>query len=323
MMQNRFIVGIDIGGTTVKMGLFTTSGTLMNKREQPTLVELGEDRVIERIAHMVEQLLNQTGVAKNEIRGIGIGVPGPVDAASGVVHQAVNLHWKQTPLKAKMEHATGLPVFVENDANAAALGEMWQGAGAGATDLVMITLGTGVGGGIIVNGHIIHGVNGVGGEIGHISLEPTTGPICNCGKRGCLETYASASGIIRAGLEMANSGQSEALLAVLRANHALTAKDVLDAAKAGDPGAMEAVDKAAFYLGLAFSHLINLLNPAKIVVGGGVSAAGPFFFDKVREICHSFVPFPQAMDSCEIVPATLGNMAGMIGAAWLARSQTQ
>ncbi|MET3291815.1 UNVERIFIED_CONTAM: glucokinase [Brevibacillus sp. OAP136] len=319
-MGNRFMVGIDIGGTSIKMGLLTPSGSMVGKLEQPTLVELGADSVIQRTAEMVELLLQRSDVAKQQLAGIGIGVPGPIDADSGVVHQAVNLHWQRTELRTKMEALTGVRVFVENDANAAALGEMWQGAGTGATNLVMITLGTGVGGGIIVNGAITHGINGVAGEIGHITVDPTHGPLCNCGKRGCLENYASATGIIRAGREAAENGQSYVLADILSEHNKLTAKDVIDAAKAGDPGATSVIDQAAYYLGLAFSHLIVLLNPAKIVVGGGVSASGPFLFDKIREVCQRFVPFPQAFASCDILPATLGNDAGIIGAAWLVRT---
>ncbi|MCK9909880.1 ROK family protein, partial [Microbacteriaceae bacterium K1510] len=175
----------------------------------------GEDGVIGKMNEMVDQLLAVTNKTKDQVAGIGVGVPGPIDAQSGVVQQAVNLGWKNVALKQKLEQLSQLAVYVENDANAAALGEMWRGAGQGSDNLVMITLGTGVGGGIIVNGQVVHGVNGVGGEIGHITLEPTGGPLCNCGKTGCLENYASATAIIREGTKAAEEGRSELLAKLL------------------------------------------------------------------------------------------------------------
>jgi glucokinase len=203
----------------------------------------------------------------------------------------------------------------------AALGEMWQGAGQGAEDLVAITLGTGVGGGIIVHGNVVHGINGVGGEIGHITMTPGGGSICNCGKTGCLETYTSATAIIREGQLAATNGTSPALATVLAEQGVIKAKDVLDAAKAGDSASLAIVDQAALYLGLALSHLAILLNPAKVVIGGGVAAAGEFLFSRVRESFARFVPFTYVVESTQIVAASLGNDAGVYGAGWMIRSQ--
>ncbi|MDR7319308.1 ROK family glucokinase [Brevibacillus nitrificans] len=319
--MQQIIVGVDVGGTAIKMALITPDGELVTKTQEPTPVAQGEDGVLQKIATMAEALLEQHGYSKAQALGIGVGVPGPIDAKNGIVMQAVNLHWrKPVPLRDKLKALTGLPVAVENDANMAALGEMWQGAGQGAEDLVAITLGTGVGGGIIVHGNVVHGVNGVGGEIGHITMTPG-GSICNCGKTGCLETYTSATAIIREGKLAASNGTSPVLAAALAEHGELKAKDVLDAAKEGDTASLAIVEQATLYLGLALSHLAIMLNPAKIVIGGGVAAAGEFLFSRVRESFARFVPFTYVVESTQIVAATLGNDAGVYGAGWLIRSQ--
>ncbi|MFJ9501926.1 ROK family glucokinase [Brevibacillus centrosporus] len=320
--MQQIIVGVDVGGTAIKMALITPDGELVAKTQEPTPVAQGEDGVLQKIAEMADALLAQHEYSKAQTLGIGVGVPGPIDAKNGIVMQAVNLHWrKPVPLREKLKALTGLPVAVENDANMAALGEMWQGAGQGAEDLVAITLGTGVGGGIIVHGNVVHGINGVGGEIGHITMTPGGGSICNCGKTGCLETYTSATAIIREGKLAATNGTSPALAAALAQHGELKAKDVLDAAKEGDTASLAIVEQATLYLGLALSHLAILLNPAKIVIGGGVAAAGEFLFSRVRESFARFVPFTYVVESTQIVAATLGNDAGVYGAGWLIRSQ--
>lgn len=319
--MKNVIVGVDVGGTAIKMALLSTEGEILQKEQQPTPVSEGEDGVIEKIARMAVEMLKQAGVEKERVAGIGIGIPGPIDAEQGIVLEAVNLHWKKpVKLKEKLEQKTALPVYVDNDANTAALGEMWRGAGQGAKNMIAITLGTGVGGGVILDGRIVHGMNGVGGEIGHITMEPTGGPSCNCGKTGCLETYASATAIIREGTKAAQEGTSPPLAEALAKNGEIKAKDVLEAAKAGDAQAVAIVDQASFYLGLALSHLANVLDPEKFVIGGGVSAAGEFLFSRIRESFRRYVTFSYVADSCQIVPATLGNDAGVIGAGWLVRS---
>ncbi|GED30287.1 ROK family glucokinase [Brevibacillus centrosporus] len=320
--MQQIIVGVDVGGTAIKMALITPDGELVAKTQEPTPVAQGEDGVLQKIAEMADALLAQHEYSKAQTLGIGVGVPGPIDAKNGIVMQAVNLHWrKPVPLREKLKALSGLPVAVENDANMAALGEMWQGAGQGAEDLVAITLGTGVGGGIIVHGNVVHGINGVGGEIGHITMTPGGGSICNCGKTGCLETYTSATAIIREGKLAATNGTSPALAAALAQHGELKAKNVLDAAKEGDTASLAIVEQATLYLGLALSHLAILLNPAKIVIGGGVAAAGEFLFSRVRESFARFVPFTYVVESTQIVAATLGNDAGVYGAGWLIRSQ--
>nr|WP_050816516.1 ROK family glucokinase [Brevibacillus laterosporus] len=316
-LTKRMIVGVDIGGTTIKIALLNPNGEIITKTQIPTPVSEGEDAIIGQMTNTIDQLMAEQGFTKEEAYGIGIGVPGPVDTDTGFVYEAVNLGIKDTALKAKTEALTGLPTYVENDANAAALGEMWRGAGQGTDNLVAITLGTGIGGGIIIDGKIVHGVKGVGGEIGHVTVNPD-GPLCNCGKKGCMERYGSATAII-VGIETAaKEGRSAHLAKQLAEKGSLTAKDAFDAATEGDLAAQEVIDQAAFYTGFGLSHIANLLNPAKIVIGGGVSAAGDALFSLIRKSFDTYT-WKIAADSCEILPATLGNDAGVIGAGWLVK----
>ncbi|AYB40014.1 ROK family glucokinase [Brevibacillus laterosporus] len=316
-MTKRMIVGVDIGGTTIKIALLDPNGKIITKTQIPTPVPEGEDAIIQQMTSTIDQLMAEQGFTKEEAYGIGIGVPGPVDTDTGFVYEAVNLGLKDTALKAKTEALTGLPTYVENDANAAALGEMWCGAGQGTDNLVAITLGTGIGGGIIIDGKIVHGVKGVGGEIGHVTVNPD-GPLCNCGKKGCMERYGSATAIILGIEKAAKEGRSTYLAKQLTEKGSLTAKDAFDAAAEGDIAAQEVIDQAAFYTGFGLSHIANLLNPAKIVIGGGVSAAGDVLFRLIRKSFDSYT-WKIAADSCEILPATLGNDAGVIGASWLVK----
>jgi len=315
------IVGVDIGGTAIKIALIRPDGELVAKTQEPTPLTSGEDGILQHTFDMTRRLLQQHGYSLDQVGGIGVGVPGPVDPQKGIVQQAVNLHWqKPVPLKAKLEAISSLPVEVDNDANTAALGEMWQGSGKGSKDLIVITLGTGIGGGVILHGQVVHGINGVGGEIGHITLTPNSGPMCNCGKTGCLETYASATALIREGRFAAKNGASPLLAQILDEQGELQAKDVIEAAKSGDTASLVIVDQAAMYLGLALSHLGMMLNPARFIIGGGVAHAGEFLFSRIREAFNRFIPFSYVIDSTEILPASLGNDAGVYGAGWLIRA---
>lgn len=256
---------------------------------------------------------------KNKLIGIGIGAPGPVNKEDGSIEVAVNLGWEKFPLREILEMETSLPVIVENDANIAAIGGMWKGAGKGAVNLICVTLGTGVGGGIIVNGEIVHGTNGAGGEIDHITSVPRDGLPCNCGKTGCLETVASATGIVRlAQKRLAFDDCTSKLRGIHEENQAITAKQVFDAANEGDEFAKQIIQQVAYHLGLALANLPNGLNPEKIVIGGGVSKAGNALLSNLREEFFSFT-FPRVSQGVEIVPATLGNNAGVIGGAWLVK----
>lgn len=324
MMAEKWLVGVDLGGTTTKLAFISLYGEILHKWEIPTDVSNEGKNITVNIAKAIDAKLEEIGHSKSEILGIGMGAPGPVDLATGVIFEAVNLGWREPyPLKDLLEVETSLPAVVDNDANCAALGEMWKGAGNGAKDLVCVTLGTGVGGGVITNGNIVHGVSGAAGEIGHITSIAEGGAPCNCGKTGCLETIASATGIVRIAVELLTSHPSEGVLsAVFNETGIVTAKDVFDAAQRRDELALKAVNTVALHLGIALANIANTLNPEKIVLGGGVSKAGAVLLDPVKEqfLRHSF---PRVAQSTEISIATLGNDAGVIGAAWLIKKMEQ
>jgi glucokinase len=321
-MAEKWLIGVDLGGTTTKIAFISFYGEILNKWEIPTDKSNEGKNIPTDIAKAIDRKLDELGHSKNEIHGIGIGAPGPVDLTSGIIYEAVNLGWKdQYPLKDLLEVETSLPVVVDNDANVAALGEMWKGAGNGAKDLVCVTLGTGVGGGVIANGDIVHGKRGAAGEIGHITSIAVGGAPCNCGKSGCLETIASATGIVRLAHEALQKGQQEGKLGeIFREYGQVSAKDVFDAARNGEKSALEVIENVASHLGVALANIANTLNPEKIVLGGGVSRAGDILLGPVKEnfLKHSF---PSVAKSTEIAIATLGNDAGVIGAAWLVKNK--
>jgi glucokinase len=320
-MDEKWIVGVDIGGTSIKMAFISLNGEILygweidtDKRERGIHIPID-------IARSIDQVLNELSQNKNRLIGIGIGAPGPVNENDGSIEVAVNLGWENFPLQAILERETSLPVVVDNDANIAALGEMWKGAGKKAKNLICVTLGTGVGGGIIVNGEIVHGVNGAGGEIGHITSVPKSGSPCNCGKKGCLETVASATGIVRLAIEeLAAANHSSNLRDDYQKHQMITAKQVFDAANEGDEIATRVIHQVAYHLGLALANLANGLNPEKIVIGGGVSKAGETLLEPLREEFAQFT-FPRVAQGVEIVTATLGNNAGVIGGAWLVKER--
>ncbi len=318
-MAEKLVVGVDLGGTSTKLAIIKVSGEIVVKWTIPTDVSADGENITGDIAASINEKLAQLGISKTDCLGIGMGAPGPVDTKRGIVEGAVNLGWQgEYPLQQLLEEATSLRVFIDNDANCAALGEMWKGAGSGARELVCITLGTGVGGGVITNGEIIHGINGAGGEIGHITAVPFGGDPCNCGKFGCIETIASATGIVRIATEKLHREQSDEgwLKGVFLQNGKISAKNVFDAARAGDLLAKEVVGEVALYLGLTISHIVNTLNPEKIVIGGGVSKGGDVLLKPVNESFRKFA-FDRALKSTTLTLATLGNDAGVIGAAWL------
>ncbi|WP_338449785.1 ROK family glucokinase [Niallia oryzisoli] len=316
-MEEKWLVGVDLGGTTIKMAFISKDGDILHSWEIATDKREKGRHIPASIARSIEQQLLECKQTKNRLLGIGIGAPGPVNGEDGSLEVAVNLGWENFPLQEILKRETSLPVVVENDANVAALGEMWKGAGAGAKNLLCVTLGTGVGGGIIVNGEIVHGTNGAGGEIGHITSVPVGGAPCNCGKKGCLETIASATGIVRLALEELSNSINNSRL---RDNKEITAKLVFDAAKEGDELAKRVIEQVVFHLGLALANLANGLNPEKIVIGGGVSKAGDTLLEPLKAAFTPFA-FPRVAQGVEIVPATLGNQAGVIGAAWLVKQK--
>jgi len=322
MENEKWLLGIDIGGTSVKLAFLTEEGDILHKWEIPTNTENNGSNIIQDIGEAVHKKLSELDVSHDKLKAAGVGAPGPIDQEKGVMFEAVNLGWPDNfPLRDLMQEAVGVPVAIENDANSAALGEMWKGAGEGAKDLIAITLGTGVGGGVIVNGDIVHGAKGAAGEVGHITAVPHDGYMCNCGKAGCLETVASATGIVRTAKELLADYEGDSQLkALLDSNGDITAKDIFDAAQAGDQLALSTVDSLADHLGLALANIGSLFNPERIVIGGGVSKAGDFLVGKIEQYFKKYA-FKPVGESTEIVLAQLGNDAGIAGAAWLAANK--
>ena len=309
--MTSYCFGIDIGGTTVKCGLFQTDGELCEKWEIVTRTEDNGKANLPDIAKTILDKMEKKQITKEQVSGVGVGVPGPVIREREVA-VAVNLHWGYTMLADELEALLGgIPVKVGNDANVAALGEMWKGGGEGTKNLIMATLGTGVGGGIIVDGKIITGSHGAGGEIGHACVEPEETESCNCGNKGCLEQMASATGIVRLGKKILAESNEDTVLKKERLN----AKIIFDAYKAGDAVAAKIVDKFAGYLGNALAIFACVVDPEVIVIGGGVSKAGQPLIDAVEKYFRR-----DAFVTCKdtpIVLAKLDNDAGIFGAAKL------
>ena len=305
--MKKYAFGVDIGGTTCKIGLFDTSGRLLDKWEIPTNKENRGAGILSDVAAAVEAKLAKEGIGKDDVQGIGVGVPGPVNS-QGVVSGCVNVGWGTVDVEAELGSLTGLAVKAGNDANVAALGEMWQGGAKGCKDVIMVTLGTGVGGGIIVDGKIVAGFDGAGGEIGHITIDPAEQETCNCGRRGCLEQYTSATGIVRLAKKKLAADARET---ALRNHEPLTARDIFDEAKAKDAVALELVDEVCKILGAALSNIACVVNPEVIVIGGGVSRAGEILTERVQKY-YKEAAFPACRET-RFALAGLGNDAGMYG----------
>lgn len=308
--MKKYCFGIDVGGTTVKMGLFTTEGELLDKWEIPTRKEDGGAYIFNDVAASVEAKLAEKNIAKEDVAGAGIGVPGPT-LDTGYVSICVNLGWKDKNPANELSELLSIPVKAGNDANVAALGEMWKGGGEGYLDVVLLTLGTGVGGGIIINGEIAPSHRGVGGELGHITVNPDEEATCNCGNHGCLEQYASATGVVRIAKKLLAASKEESSLRTLET---VTAKDVFDAAKAGDHLAVEAVEVLGKYLGLVVANVALTVDPDVFVIGGGVSKAGQVLIDVITKYYHNFAKII-GDNKAKVVLAKLGNDAGIYGAA--------
>ena len=299
--------GVDIGGTTVKLGLFRTDGELLDKWEIPTRTEDGGSQILPDVAASINNKLEEKAIDPSDVQGVGVGVPGPV-TPEGVVRKCVNLGWGVFNVEETLSELTGFPVKAANDANVAALGELWQGAGKGAKTLVMVTLGTGIGGGVIIDGHIVAGATGAGGEIGHIPVCEGETLVCGCGKKGCLEQYASATGVVTLTKRaLAASDQSSSLRALTE----VTAKDLFDAAKANDALALQVLEQFGQILGKGLASVACVVNPEMFVIGGGVSKAGTIITDVVEKY---YVPYTfHACREAKFKLAELGNDAGIYG----------
>ena len=305
----NYVFGVDIGGTTVKIGLFSAEGQLLDKWEITTRTDDGGAYILGDIADSVKAKMEEKSSAKDDVIGVGMGVPGPVKD-DGTVIKCVNLGWGVFNAAEELGKLLDMKVKVGNDANMAALGEMWQGGGKGHLNIVCITLGTGVGGGIILDGKMLAGVNGAGGEIGHMTMDVNETDVCNCGKRGCLEQYASATGIVRMANKALNGSDRPSKL---REVQYISAKEIFDAAKSGDDLAMDLADELGKKLGLALAQVACVVDPEVFVIGGGVSRAGQIILDVTEKYYKQFTF--HACKNTKFELAVLGNDAGMYGGA--------
>ena len=297
-------IGIDVGGTTVKIGIFGIDGSLLEKWEVPTRKEENGKYILSDVAASIQEKLREQNISIEDVEGAGIGVPGPV-MPDGYVEVCVNLGWRDKNPQEELQKLLGVPVFSGNDANVAALGEMWQGGGKGYKDIVMVTLGTGVGGGVILNEKIISGKHGLGGEIGHIHVRDEEKEYCNCGGQGCLEQVASATGIAREARRVLAARKEESSMRAF--GDEITAKDVLDCAKAGDELAGAVMETVSRYLGLVLAQVALTIDPEAFVIGGGVSKAGPFLLEGIQKYYDKYTAI--SVNKAIITLAKLGNDA--------------
>ena len=304
----KYCFGVDVGGTSVKMGVFQADSTLVEKWEIPTRKDMMEDVILSDIADSIREKMDTHCIAQTDVTGVGVGVPAAV-LGEGFVKKVANLGWENKNVKEELEALTGLQVKVANDANVAALGEMWKGGGEGYNNLVMVTLGTGVGGGVILNGQIHTGTNGGGGEIGHITANRDETECCGCGKKGCLEQYASATGIARLAKKKLAINTKKTVLNT----EDISAKSVFDAVKCGDEVAIEIAEEFGSYLGYALADLGAILDPEIFVIGGGVSKAGDILFTYIQKYYDERTFF--TCKDVKFALAKLGNDAGIYGAA--------
>jgi glucokinase len=311
--MGKICFGIDIGGTTVKIGILSEEGQILDKWEIKTRTEDNGAHIVSDIAESLKKAIAEKGYSMDDVIGAGMGVPGPV-MADGTINRCVNLGWGVYNAAAELSGLLGVPVKAGNDANVAALGEQWMGGGKGYDNVVMITLGTGVGCGIILDGKILAGTTGAAGECGHMTIADPEDMIytCGCGRHGCLETLTSATGVVNIAKHLVETTDKATSLRDLPE---ITSKDIWDAAKAGDAGALEVVDKVAYYLGKAINTIAVVVNPEIFVIGGGVSKAGQFLLDKIVKSFQAQTF--HAVKNTKITLATLGNDAGMVGAARL------
>lgn len=313
-----WIVGVDIGGTNIVVGLVPVEGGgVAGVRILPTLPERGAMDVVGRAARAVREAVEEVSAleeGRGEVIGMGIGSPGPLDRKTGRVLETPNLGWRNLPLRDLLSRAAGLPATLDNDANCATYGEWWRGAGQGARVLVGLTLGTGIGGGLVLNGELQRGVSDVAGEFGHMTID-STGRRCKCGNYGCLEAYASGPAIASRALEGIRAGIPTLLVDLVEGRlEEVTAATVYEAAVKGDPFAVEVMAETARFLGVGVANLVNALNPDVVVIAGGVTRSGAYLFEPLeREVRRR--AFPSAVAACRIVPAGLGELAGVVGAA--------
>ena len=318
--MKRYAIGIDLGGTNIKGGVVDGDGSVVYRTSIATMGDEGRDVVLDRIAMLIDQVHEAAGLDWNVIAAIGIGSPGPLDPKRGLIVHAPNLPgWENLPLRDIMEKRFPVPVLVENDANAAAFGETWVGAGKGCTATILLTLGTGIGGGIVLNGKVWQGADGMGAELGHMTID-YQGRKCNCGSQGCIEAYASATAMVRRMREAIEAGEESSMKATIDDPEKFTAAGIHDAAVAGDALAARILDETGRLLGVAIASFINIFNPERVILSGGMTEAGEMLFGPMREEVARRA-FDLSVEGCEIVKAALPADAGIIGAAAFALQQ--
>jgi len=322
--DNRFIIGVDLGGTNIRVGALSEDGTRQVAiRSIPTMRELGSEGVIARIVELGERCIAETmeltGATRRDFLGVGIGAPGPLDRAAGVVRVAPNLGWREVPLREMVAAGLDLPTALDNDANCATLGEWWLGAARGSRHVLGLTIGTGIGGGLVLDGRLFHGASDLAGEVGHMTIH-ATGRRCACGNYGCLEAYASGPAIAERAREALEGGEESALPSIVDGDTSrITAEIVYGAAHDGDPLAREIVRETAQYLGTGVANLLNIINPEVVVIAGGVTRAGDAVFEPLRAEVRRRA-FRPAVEVCRIVPAVLPGTAGLVGAVAMFRA---
>lgn len=323
MNDGRYIAGVDLGGTTINTGVVSVDGQrVLGLHTAPTQADRGPKYVVDKIIGMVRESMRiaskDAGLDDGAILGVGIGSPGPLDRATGTVIETPNLGWRNFPLRDLIANALGLPAELDNDANAATIGEWWVGAGEDVETLIGVTLGTGIGGGIVLGGKLYHGASDVAGEIGHMSID-STGRKCKCGNYGCLEAYASGPAIAARAVEGLQTGEESLLPDLVEGELSrITAETVYEGIVAGDVFAREVMRDTAKFLGSGLANLINVLNPEMIVISGGVTRAGDHLLEPLRNEVRRRA-FRHAFESCQIVTSALGTSAGVIGAACVFR----
>ena len=317
MAKNR--IGIDVGGTNVKIALVDTKGKIVYSNSVPTRAEMGYEYTVNNIKQAIYDLLKETKLTTKDIEGIGFGFPGQVDYKAGIVRNAPNIPgWVEVPIAKLIEDEFKIPTRVDNDVRCAALGELKYGAGKGCENLICITVGTGIGSGLILNGKLVRGASNAAGEIGHIKLQMNDGPICGCGDTGCLEAFASGPSIVAMAEEYIKGGKSTKFREMASGGQ-ITPYIVCEAAKAGDPVAQRIFTITGEYIGIGLASVVNLLNPERIIIGGGVADAGDLLLAPLTETLKKRA-MKIAGSAVEVVPAQLGNTAGVIGSSLLIES---
>ena len=321
-MKDKIYIGIDLGGTKILTASADSKGNIIKDIKIPTEVPKGNEVVVENIHKSIKKVLSGTNLHKDNVEAIGIGSPGPLDLEKGLIVGAANLPFERFPLVDEIEERTGIPVYLQNDANTAALGEKFFGAGKDVENMIYVTVSTGVGGGIIIDGEIYYGYNGNAGEIGHMLIDPD-GPICGCGNHGCLESFSSGTAIARMGREAVKDNRSKLIDQLVEGNTTeIDAEIVARAARKGDEVAEEIYHKAGYYLGMGLANLVNIFNPEMIVLGGGVMYAEELFIDNLKNSLNSYA-LGAPLQVVELARAELGDEIGVRGAIAVAMNKVE